>query len=822
MPTRFMARCVRLNVVWLTLICIPSAFAVHPPLIRSGCPGLHAPAACPVCGTAFDLRLRKLQLNADTGGRALPASPPGRTVTTDGQTMMLTLAPADLLPSHLLDLQGATIRFTPSGANYHVQSMSLAWDPVFGAEITGAPSQLWMLTQFQFPFSGMNWNALYLGMYGNITFGTDQEGFYDPTAHRFLLFRTFAGAMTNSVPVISPLFHKLGVFDPDSVCHRYAKELNDRLVVTWIMSEPYRDVFSFTGSPLINRFQAVLYSNGNIDFSYNQLSTQEGIAGVFPLPSGAEPTIATLSDPVDGSLPAYLDVTSVVAALVANHSIRFTFHFRGNPPPPGDPLLQDPIVFLVFADLDQPFFTTVDFDDADQQWGVQSGGDLQYHAFGPGISPNVQVSGSTLSFVVPIAQFGGLTQFAFFFDSVNFSLGSNNFDQGNPIAVTLPAIDSALMDLSATTGSEAVRQVIYEAFYHNDIPTEQALTPTIISAMGDRFDFITFYADFRLDRQETGAVSSGPIGNSVTGIPVSGYIPQDWGSTARLQCVMSTTYVHTPIASPSGVDLSGPYTQYDREVCLLSHELGHRWLSLQQAEVAGNLIAIGNSAPHWLDELHAPALVPHQLAQEASFMGGAYWQDNGNGTFTNLNQPFFQTGGYSPLDLYVMGLLDKADVPPFFLIQNLAFFNYDQDNRPVYSGTRLDVTVHDVTAVTGDRMPDFSNSQKRFNIGIVGIVANGAVPSTTLRTRIAGIRHAFTSFWGPSTDDVGRMTALVQADYNDDGYVDGGDLAVFTACGTGSAVSQSDPACRAEADFDRDGDVDEADFGYFQRLITGP
>jgi hypothetical protein len=219
--------------------------------------------------------------------------------------------------------------------------------------------------------------------------------------------------------------------------------------------------------------------------------------------------------------------------------------------------------------------------------------------------------------------------------------------------------------------------------------------------------------------------------------------------------------------------------------------------------------------------LHTPVLVPHLLPHEASCMGGSWWQDNGNGTFTDLTQPFFQVGGYSPLDLYLMGLMPKSGVPPFFLVQNLNLLNYDSNNKPVYSGNRINVTVNDVTAVTGDRMPAWPNTQRRFNIGMVGVVKNGSPPSATLSSRLQGIRDAFTSFWGSATGSVGRMTTIVQGDYNNDGYIDNADLAAFISCRTRSRVFQSNSDCRSKADFDNDGDVDSDDFGYFQRLITG-
>jgi hypothetical protein len=51
-------------------------------------------------------------------------------------------------------------------------------------------------------------------------------------------------------------------------------------------------------------------------------------------------------------------------------------------------------------------------------------------------------------------------------------------------------------------------------------------------------------------------------------------------------------------------------------------------------------------------------------------------------------------------------------------------------------------------------------------------------------------------------------------------YVDDADLAIFAACWSGPAVVQADLSCRF-ADLDGDEDVDGADFGVFQRCVSG-
>ncbi|MEP0843042.1 MAG: hypothetical protein HRF43_10070, partial [Phycisphaerae bacterium] len=552
---------------------------------------------------------------------ALSAAP---VVTTQGHRIILELEPGDWRPGNLLDLQGKTIRFTPDAGGYRAEALPLQWEFFFGNELTGTPSAHVEIVSFAFPFSGRQWSDLYVGTHGNVTFGADQSAFYDPGRDRFLRFRDFAGSMTGNVPLLAPLFRKFGVFDPFGVNHRYVRELPDRLVITWVAAEPYRDVFSFTNEPRFNYFQAVLYATGAIDFNYDYLTVEDGIVGVFPVDPAGGKASWTLTDATEPELPDYLDVTSLTASLIDEQTLRFGFHLRGPPLPPGDPrveevlyrvfvdtvapftpvldfdaasadfglsgaapgpdyatwspfvdvnslgLLGDALYFnvstaalggadefsyftdavdgdapapnfdhagaarvalpeviavnadgaepalpphldvrsvtvtrvgnhglrfsfhlsgdalppgdpglaqlhyRVFVDLDEPFVDGVDFADADAEWGVSGGGDLQYRAYGPGVSPAVNIDGPTLSLVVPLSGLQGRERFAFFHDAVDFSTGA--FDQVNARTAQVPAVAAPGVDLSGMTGSEPPRPLMYEAFYYPDVPDERILS----------------------------------------------------------------------------------------------------------------------------------------------------------------------------------------------------------------------------------------------------------------------------------------------------------------------------------------------------------
>ncbi|MCH7803696.1 MAG: hypothetical protein IH937_06400 [Acidobacteria bacterium] len=280
----------------------------------------------------------------------------------------------------------------------------------------------------------------------------------------------------------------------------------------------------------------------------------------------------------------------------------------------------------------------------------------------------------------------------------------------------------------------------------------------VINALGDRFDFLVFYTDFRLDRIVATASGLGGIGDSVSGVNPSGSRPEDWCSDGQLQGGQNVSYIGSPILhAREGTDSIGTFGNYDRQVSLLSHELGHRWLSPMRAMVGGQTRTVADTDGHWLFELHAPAAFSVAAEVENSPMGGSFWQDNGDGTFTLFAQPFLQAGGYSYLDLYLMGLLAQEDVPVFFLVEDPQFEGYDTDGNQVFGGTRTDISVEDEIAENGPRLPIFEASQKEFNIGFIGIVQPGSAPSQQLLERMAGIRAAFTDYWAQATGGVSTM-----------------------------------------------------------------
>ncbi len=272
------------------------------------------------------------------------------TVSALDQGIILELGPDDFVPGNLFDLEGKTLRFTPDGIGYRTEVLPLQWDSDFGTVIDGFPSIQVTLNNFQFPFSGTNWSTLFVNNFGSISFGEDQDSFYDPGNFDFRDY-----SLMNRVPIISALFHKLGgPEDHDNVNRIFIKELTDRIVITWTISEPYRGVGDFITDPLLNRFQAVLHEDGTIALSYDEIFVKDGIVGVFTL-SSDEQVLVTVTDPEDPETNGHLDLLSVTFSLIGSRSIRIAFRTRGAVLPEGDPTV-NLVSYRLLVDLEEPFF----------------------------------------------------------------------------------------------------------------------------------------------------------------------------------------------------------------------------------------------------------------------------------------------------------------------------------------------------------------------------------------------------------------------------------------------------------------------------------
>src|SRR5213082_113426 len=185
---------------------------------------------------------------------------PGRsigTITTQGDLIVLTLNDGVFGKANMFDLARHTLRFTPEGAGYRAENLTLH--------------------NFSFPYSGQSWDSFSVGVNGSISFGAAQSS---PggggrgggvSVDRFAQLQDAARTLINTGPAICVFFK------PRMSGTRYLKELTDRVVITWNVTEPFGGIQDFTWTPTVNRFQTVLWRDGTIEMSFDQLAAKDAI-----------------------------------------------------------------------------------------------------------------------------------------------------------------------------------------------------------------------------------------------------------------------------------------------------------------------------------------------------------------------------------------------------------------------------------------------------------------------------------------------------------------------------------------------------------------
>jgi hypothetical protein len=756
------------------------------------------------CREAFSVLAATLclMLFCSTPAQAQFRREPGKsigTITTQGKLIVMTLNEGVLGSADLFDLDHRTLRFTPDGAGYRVETLPLHWDAEFGPEMQGSEATL---EHFAFPFSGKRWRSFSVGVTGSMTFGEPAGGGRRVSApsigdrrrgggglrvDRFAELQEAGPELINTIPAISVFFK------PRMYGDRYLKELADRVVITWSLTEPVGGIQDMTWTPTVNRFQAVLRKDGTIDLSYNDVHAQDAIVGIYPMvTAGKEKTLASVSGERNAGVAPNLDITSVKLAAVDGLYLKATIGTRGPVLPASDTGIVG-LTYRVCLGTTKPVGGCTPNASASTVWTIQgvrgrrrSGAASRYVAFGPGVAPTVTVKGNSISVQGTLPAEYRTGERLFVSAAVERS-GSPmaTVDQIAPHAVELAGVVSPAVDLSSATRRDGPFPVVYEAFHYMKPPRAVDLTCTVIKALGDHFDMLAYYSDFRIDNPEAGTSSNGPLGGGPDGGKVTG-IGAEQGNLAsycskgRFQWqFIQPVYVGANQMQeypPDGVTDTNPhnvatYTHqlaertangkippYDYAMSQIGHEMGHRWSAFVSAKVNGETIQLGPT--HWAMGLQAPVAFPYQRPVEASAMGGGVWQDNFDGTFTQLDDNYYVPAtGWSYLDLYLMGLIAPSEVPDFFILRNLVPAGHDANGHPIFKADRTKVTIQDVIAAEGPRLPDVDHSQKNFNTGFVVVVEHGKTPSAELIERTNGIRLRWMDYWTTTTGHRSTMTA---------------------------------------------------------------
>jgi hypothetical protein len=250
-----------------------------------------------------------------------------------------------------------------------------------------------------------------------------------------------------------------------------------------------------------------------------------------------------------------------------------------------------------------------------------------------------------------------------------------------------------------------------------------------------------------------------------------------YGSNGRLQSLLLfSNYLDkppNPLVRIPGDNNSG--------LSLMAHEFGHRFSAFARFDAdAGPLVApsnrlLGRALAHWCYFLDSEAAYPTSAQPNMSSLEGNEWRMNAQGgTWTTAGV----TDGYSPLDLYLMGMMAPEEVPPMTLLTGSGGLNslptlpggapagVGCPSSPVSVPPQVPVTVEatpravtmaDILAVEGPRIPDHTAAQRDFRQAIVLLGRQGRFPTPGQISRLQRLRTAWEPYFVTATGGRGTV-----------------------------------------------------------------
>lgn len=301
-----------------------------------------------------------------------------------------------------------------------------------------------------------------------------------------------------------------------------------------------------------------------------------------------------------------------------------------------------------------------------------------------------------------------------------------------------------------------------------NIVPRQEIAREYLKKHGDSYDFIVILSTFPYampDPTVKGFYSG--VKNDTQGIGQALFDNStQFGSSGKLQ---GTIDLGDITAIPNNLTDS----DFQELLNTLVHEIMHRWgahVRYKKPDGSTSSALLGKDSSHW----------SYLLDSSASLMYGSAWQDNSDGTFTATGV----RNSYSPLDLYLMGMIDQSQVPPMLLIDNPAI---DPTQIPqagvTIAGTAGTVTINGIIAAEGERIPVAAQAQKQFRVGFIlltqpgGDTGNAPATIETIRQAFAGRLAELTGGTG-AIQEVPASLSVVIASPADSATITGPDTTV--------------------------------------------
>jgi hypothetical protein len=299
-----------------------------------------------------------------------------------------------------------------------------------------------------------------------------------------------------------------------------------------------------------------------------------------------------------------------------------------------------------------------------------------------------------------------------------------------------------LTDLSASSGLllSGPKAERFALTTELDLP---ALAAKFYQTHGDEFDQLVMFTNFAFDLEGAFAFELN-IKNEIRGIGLDQFdFTHDFGSNSRLQSLLAMNQLAEFPDDPDTVFFGTNST-----INIMGQEAGHRWLAyprFRDNNGQNSTSLLGRDDAHWSFFFNS----------EASVMEGNQIDDLGSGNF----QTTAATDRYSKLDQYIMGFRDPSQIGSMFYVDNVSGTTRTPSSAPAigvtFRGTRQNVTVNDIIATEGPRIPTVAAAPKLFKQAFILLVQRGTSPSATEVAKLDRIRQRWQAFFVQATDGLG-------------------------------------------------------------------
>lgn len=604
-----------------------------------------------------------------------------------------------------------TYTYTPSGpSHYSIAAGSLEFEDPSGGQIIVAgddhPQNPYVDLSFvlaelgsNFPIGNATYSKAYVSRTGVIVFSNSGKDlvFVDAPLTGMSDFDSLVPVLRWG-PTVAVLAEPFDYLKDASVSIRRS---SDHATITWINVRSRHSSVPAT-------FQAQLYQDGRVLMSYKAIALDHGGVGIY---SGLleERMVASAGPSAAPTGPSYLGIQSASMSVVGEAFLRITIHTTGILPKASELASGENYMFGFNDQLWVSVQSTL-VNGVRNGTGLVGGGLWSIATHMPAVALSIAVSGNSISFEMPVEVFAALGT------PQDWSITSDYKGRraAESARAPFPVINASRSLPSIGQSGQIVAASIFDHYASvlNTSNVQEAIVARLGSLDIDNYYYFPLHYNGVLPHWQLAGTSAKRSG--ATGLGQIEYF-NDGGC----DCHWGIQFI-----PPSELLLSGEMAYYP-----LSHEIAHQWVFY-----ANHLDSTGTSSGDWRLNKFSCTFSPTHLANEIANTSMFQNTLNGSsslpsrsvmgGTLRNVDGQVvpMQLFGFSPLELYLMGLATPQEVSP---IQN-----YDLQGKAL-----TPITIESVIAANGPRLPAYDGTVKTIRVPMVIVVPqNEDIDDATLNS----------------------------------------------------------------------------------------